>query len=215
MKSIPVLIADKFDISRLGIESIINKSDSANVLKSVRNADELIKAYPSHPNSICIISTNVPDTNVHSLMEKLTSINPDAAVIVLSNSVGIAHLNQAIKAGVRGYFTKQVSAKELKSAVRTVYNGEKAFSPSVSKLIVSKYVDLAKSTDLKSPVKITKREREVLGLIVDGYTSSEIADMLYISPRTVETHRSNLMQKLDIKNTAGLVRFALEESNLL
>lgn len=215
MKSISVLIADKFDISRSGIESIIQKSDFAAVLKSVRNADELITAYPSHPDSICIISTNVPDTNVHSLMEKLTAINPDAAVIVLSNSVGMEHLNQAIKAGVRGYFTKQVSAKELKNAIRAVNAGEKAFSPAVSKLIVSKYVDLAKNTDLKSPVRITKREREILSLIVDGYTSSEIADMLYISPRTVETHRSNLMQKLDIKNTAGLVRYALEESNLL
>ncbi|MDX1592241.1 MAG: LuxR C-terminal-related transcriptional regulator, partial [Balneolaceae bacterium] len=88
------------------------------------------------------------------------------------------------------------------------------FGKSVSQLMIGRYADQAKKTSSKPVRQITKREREILKLIVEGYTSPEIAKILYISTRTVETHRSNLMNKLELKNTAALVRFALEEANL-
>lgn len=213
MTSIPILIADKFDITRSGIEAIIEQSEKASVIKSVFTADELIKAYAENPEAVCIISSNITDKNIHQLMEKLHYYNPKSAVVVISNSSDLMYLNQSLKAGVKGYVTKNISSKKLIGTIEAVHNGEQVFSKSVSKLIVGKYADLAKKTG--EPKKITKREKEILALIVDGYTSSQIAKLLYISPRTVETHRSNLMQKLEIKNTAGLVRFAMEQPNLL
>lgn len=215
MTSIPILIADKFDITRSGIEAIIKQSKKAFVIKSVRKADDLVIAYSDNTNAVCIISSNITDTNIHQLMEKLYAHNPDAAVIVISNSADLMYLNQSLKAGVNGYLTKNISAKKLIEAIQGAYKGERVFSKSVSKLIVGKYADLAKRTGGSKKTIITKREKEILSLIVDGYTSSQIAKLLYISPRTVETHRSNLMQKLDIKNTAGLVRFAMEQPSIL
>ncbi len=213
MTSIPILIADKFDISRTGIETIIKQSNNISVIKSVCTADELIKAYADQPDAVCIISSNISDANIHQLMEKLHTYNTSPSIVVISNSADLMYLNQALKAGVKGYLTKNVTAKKILEAIETASKGEQVFSKSVSKLIVGKYTDLAKGASKKTT--ITKREKEILALIVDGHTSSQIAKRLYISPRTVETHRSNLMQKLNINNTAGLVRFAMEQPNLL
>lgn len=214
MKAIPVLIADKYDISRAGLATLLDKASGVKVLQSVKSASELIKQYKKEPKSVCIISSNIQDSNIHEVMEKLRDISEEPVVIVISNAADLTHLNQALKAGISGYLTKNVSSRELTSAVKSAKDGERAFSKSVSKLIVGKYADYTKKGN--SPAKtITKREKEILNLIVDGYTSAEIAEMLYISPRTVETHRSNLMQKLKIKNTAGLVRYALEEGKML
>jgi len=215
MTSIPILIADSFDISRCGIETIIKQSKKTSLSKSVSTADELIEAFATRPDAVCIVSSNITDTNIHQLMAKLCSYNSDATVVVLSSSAEIMHLNQSLKAGVSGYLVKNISSKKLIEAIVSAHNGVPVFSKSVSKLMVGKYTDLAKSTIGSKKLSITKREKEILALIVDGYTSSQIAKLLYISPRTVETHRSNLMQKLEIKNTAGLVRFAMEQPNLL
>jgi DNA-binding NarL/FixJ family response regulator len=147
-------------------------------------------------------------------MQKLKAINNGARVVVLTNSTEISHLNQSLKTGVKGYLTKTISESELIEAVNSVANGKQAFGKSISQLMIGKYADLAKNGSNTNRRQITKREREVLKLIVDGYTSSEIAKLLFISPRTVETHRSNLMNKLEIKNTAALVRYALEDADL-
>ncbi|MFU8813319.1 MAG: LuxR C-terminal-related transcriptional regulator [Balneolaceae bacterium] len=212
MKPIPVLLADKADISRAGIDTILREASGIHVLHAVKSAKELIKLYNNHPDSVCVIASSVSDTNVHELMSHLLAVNPNAHVLVVSGNADLMHLNLALKSGVKGYVTKNVSGKELIHVLKSVHAGERSFSKSVSKLIVGKYAD---GTRRAQPFKsVTKREKEILSLIVEGYTSAEIADMLYISPRTVETHRSNLMQKLKIKNTAGLVRYALEQQNI-
>jgi len=214
MKSIPVLIADKFDITRSGISTILEESSAVSVIQSVKSAEKLVSVYKSNPTSICVISSNVQDSNIHELMVKLKAVNDEPKAIVISNTADLSHLNQALKAGVSGYLTKNISSRELVSAIKSAKSGERAFSKSVSKLIVGKYADFTKKGATVAKT-VTKREKEILNLIVDGYTSAEIAEMLYISPRTVETHRANLMQKLKIKNTAGLVRYALEEGKML
>lgn len=214
MKPIPILVADKFDISRSGISTILEQSSATKVVQSVKSAEKLISVYKSDPSVICVISTNIQDTNIHDLMTKMRAVNPEPKVIVISNTADLSHLDRALKAGVSGYLTKNISARELVNAIKSAKKGERAFSKSVSKLIVGKYAEFTKK-DASDTKTITKREEEVMNLIVDGYTSAEIGEMLYISPRTVETHRANLMQKLKIKNTAALVRYALEEGKLL
>ncbi len=214
MKQIPVLIADKFDISRSGISTILENSPATTLIEAVKSAEMLVSVYESNPSSICVISTNIQDSNIHDLMSELKKVNDDPKVIVISNTADLSHLNQALKAGVSGYLTKNISSRELVDSIKSAKKGERAFSKSVSKLIVGKYADFTKKGASVAKT-ITNREKEILNLIVDGYTSAEIAEMLYISPRTVETHRANLMQKLKIKNTAGLVRYALEEGKML
>ncbi len=214
MDKIKVLIADSYDVYRHGLQTILADSGKFVLNSAAKSGKELISAYRKHPESLCLISSNIADANIHELLQKLRAINSEVLVIVLTYSTDISHLNQSLKAGVKGYLTKNCSSSELIEAVESVAAGEQAFGKSVSQLMIGRYADQAKNTDKKSDKNITKREREILKLIVEGYTSSEIAKILYISTRTVETHRSNLMNKLELKNTAALVRFALEEAGI-
>ena len=212
MNKIKVLIAENYDIYRHGLSSILSDSASITDVAVTKSAKELIREYKDHPDAVCIISSNLEGSNIHDLMQRLEKISPSPKVIILTYSTDVSHLNQSLKAGVKGYLMKNCSSKELLIAVSEVSKGKKSFSKSISQIMADKYADEAKKPSKSN--KLTKRETEVLKLIVEGYTSPEIAKMLFISPRTVETHRSNLMSKLKIKNTAALVRYALEETEL-
>jgi len=212
MNKIKVLIAENFDIYRHGLSSILSDSASVSDVLEVRTAKELVREYKDHPAAVCIISSNLEGSNIHDLMQRLEKIKTNPRVVILTYSTDVNHLNQSLKAGVKGYLMKNCSAKELLTAVNEVAKGEKSFSKSISQIMADRYADEAKKPSIKN--KLTNRESEVLKLIVEGHTSPEIAKMLFISPRTVETHRSNLMNKLKIKNTAALVRYALEKTEI-
>ncbi len=206
-----IIIAENQDIYRSGLIAILQDRNDFKIVNSVKTGSALIKSYQKNPESVCIISSGLSDSNIHELMKELKKINHSAHAIVITQSNEISHLHQSLKAGVMGYLTKNGSEKELSDIIMSVSNGNQAFGKSISDLMVGKYADIAQRSKPISKKNITKREREVLKLIVEGYTSAEIAKRLYISVRTVETHRSNLMNKLELKNTAALVRYALEE----
>jgi DNA-binding NarL/FixJ family response regulator len=206
-----IIIAENQDIYRSGIVSILKKRNDFEIVDCVKSGADLIQSYRKYPESVCVISSSLTDSNIHDLMKELKKIHQSVQAIVITQSNEMSHLHQALKAGVMGYLTKNVSEIELFEIITTVSNGNQAFGRSISELMVGKYADIAQRSKSISKKNITKREREVLKLIVEGYTSAEIAKRLYISVRTVETHRSNLMNKLELKNTAALVRYALEE----
>lgn len=210
MKSITVYIADVSEILRSGITNLLIQSAQISNISSFSDAESLINSYHSHPDAVCIISSNLSDMNLKEIMERLKKINKHAKVIVITGSATITNVNLALDLGVKGYITRLASARELTETVLNVWNEKQSFSRSVSDTIVGFYADTHKQGSPPEIQHITSREQEILEYIVEGLTSSEIADLLCISPRTVETHRSNLMQKLDIKNTAGLVRYALQ-----
>ncbi len=215
MDTIKILIAESTDIYRLGIETAIGMDSGLSIVKSVDTGRKLLNAYKANPESVCLLSSNISDMNIHDIMDKLKEINQGVLAIVLTHSTDLFHLNQSLKAGIMGYLTKNAPAKELIKIVREVNSGQQAFSDSVSQIMISQYTTHTKRTAVAGNKKsVTKREKEVLKLIVEGFTSAEIAKKLYISTRTVETHRSNLMNKLGIKNTAGLVRYAMREAGL-
>jgi len=211
MGHIKIIIAENQDIYRSGIVSILRDRNDFKIVDSVISGADLIKSYQKNSDSVCIISSSLTDTNIHELMKELKKVHRSVKAVVITQSNEISHLHQALKAGVNGYLTKNVSELELTEIVKTVSIGNQAFGKSISDLMVGKYADNAQRSKPLSKKVITKREREVLKLIVEGYTSAEIAKKLYISVRTAETHRSNLMNKLELKNTAALVRYALEE----
>lgn len=215
MKKITVHITDGSEISRSGIVYLLNRSQKIGSVYAHSTVKKFFKVYREVPDAVCIISSNFTEYGLRDIMQTLSNINSNCRVIILSSSSDIAHVNQALNNGVKGYVTRQATSKELEKTVVAVWNGEKAFSRNVTKTIVGHYAKKRHAPAEPIRQSITKREREILSYIVQGLTSSEIAQRLYISPRTVETHRSNLMQKLDIRNTAGLVRYALEEGENL
>lgn len=207
----PIIIAENQDISRSGLKAILGKDKSFQIVGCVQTGRELLSLFKKQPDSLCLISSSLPDTNIHELMKGLSGINKVVKGMVITQSTDLSHLNQCLKAGVKGYVTRNVTSEELIEVITSVSKGKQAFGKSISQLMVGKYADYAQKKATKTKKSITKREREILKLIVEGFTSAEIAKRLYISSRTVETHRSNLMSKLGLKNTAALVRYALEE----
>lgn len=212
MGKVHVLVAESFDIYKFGLESVLNSSNKVHLQKICTSGKELIKHFRRATNSVCLVSSGIPDMNIHDLMTELEKIIEEPPVIVLTHSTELTHLNQSLKAGVKGYLTKNAPAEELIDAIIEVNKGRQAFGKSASQLMIGKYTDTAKKLPSKGKKLITKREKEIVKLIVQGYTSAEIANLLFISTRTVETHRSNLMNKLELKNTAALVRYAMEEN---
>lgn len=211
MGHIKIIIAENQDIYRSGLIAILQNRDEFKIVEIVKTGMDLVKSYRKNPMAVCMISSSLTDSNIHELMKELKKINHTTKTIVITQSNEISHLHQSLKAGVMGYLTKNGSENELSDIIKSVWNGNQAFGKSISDLMAGKYADIAQRGKPISKKNITKREREVLKFIVEGYTSAEIAKRLYISVRTVETHRSNLMNKLELKNTAALVRYALEE----
>jgi len=215
MEQTAIHIADASEISRRGLKSLMESFDCTGSIFEHSSAESLVRAYHQSANGVCVISSNLVNSEMDlgCLMEKLCSANPGCGVMIVAESADIGKVNTALKQGIRAYVTRRVSAEELEKIVIALCRGDKAFSRDVSEAITEHY-----SANQEFPLSInrdsiTKREQEILSLVVQGLTSSEIAKQLYISPRTVETHRSNLMHKLNIKNTAGLVRYALQEGN--
>lgn len=213
MNSIQVLIAESFDVYGLGLQKILQNAPGMALAGMAKTGKELVKRFSKSPEATCIISSNIADLNIHEIMQNLTKVHKEVPVIVLTHSTDLSHLNQALKAGVNGYLTKNSSADEIAEAIFDVSSGKQVFGTAISQLMAGKYADLAQKKKPSSRGHLTDREKEILNFILEGYTSSEIAKILYISPRTVETHRSNLMNKLEVKNTAALVRMAMEKGD--
>jgi DNA-binding NarL/FixJ family response regulator len=122
------------------------------------------------------------------------------------------HIYQALQAGAKGFVIKDAAGKELMRAIRTVYGGHRYLSEKVDEILIEDYLMQRHEVQLKSPLEnLSSREREILQLVAEGKTSAAIAEVLFISPKTVETYRSRLMHKLGLKDTAGLVKFAIAQ----
>ena len=165
-----------------------------------------------HRPDVSLVSIPLPRMSPSDLLKTALGRNREERVIMMIDQVDIHLVNRLLKAGAIGCITNNIEKKKLRQIIIKAAAGERVFSSNISSLITGNYVDLLSSRTAEGERRqLTDREREILELIVEGYTSQEIAETLFISPRTVETHRSNLLQKLKIRNTAGLVRYALEE----
>lgn len=212
MNRIRVVIADDHDIVRFGIVTVLNASPAIEVVAEVTNGEEALEAYTRLQPDVCLLDISMPGMSGIETATEIRKRHPNAVILILTMHQNEEYLNQALKAGASGYILKQSSIKELVSAIQDVHHGRTVFSDPIAKLMAEQYVRQAvsghESSDIVA-IRLTRREKEITKLIVDGKTSQEIADVLFISPRTVEAHRANLMQKLGLKNTAALVKFAV------
>jgi two-component system nitrate/nitrite response regulator NarL len=157
--------------------------------------------YSTLKPDLVIMDISMPGMNGIEATRVIKEKDPDARILILTMHDNQEYLNQIIRSGAKGFILKNTDKEELLDAVRTVASGDNFFSKDISKLIIDAYKE----------VPLTKREIEILKLIASGYSNQEIANILYISYNTVDTHRKNIMHKLSIKNTAGLVRYAIEK----
>ncbi len=208
---INVVLADDHEVVRAGLRRLLTIDKSVRILDEARNGQEVLDLVKHYEPDVILMDIQMPVMTGIDAVLKLKVSNPDIFIIMLTAYEDSFHLEKALAAGADGYLSKDINAKELANAIHTVFRGERVFSKSIIKLIQKKYVP--ESTYDATPIVITKREQEILNLVATGNTSSEIADILHISVRTVESHRYNLMQKLGIKNAAGLVRYAVLNSS--
>ncbi len=203
---IRIVLADDHEVVRAGLRRLLAIDRNIEIIDEAENGKRAVELVQKHQPDIALLDIMMPImTGIEATKEiKASSLT---YVVMLTAFEDSMHLEKAIAAGADGYLSKDVSAKDLVDALRLVSKGERAFSKSIIKIMQKKYVP--EEENVAQAISITKREQEVLNLVADGKTSQQIADELFLSVRTVESHRYNLMQKLEISNTAGLVRYAV------
>ncbi len=206
MAKIKVLIADDHEILRFGISTFLSSADSINVVGEASSGEECVELFKEKRPDICVLDISMPGMDGIETTKAIREIDPDVKVLILSMHIDKAILDQVLEAGINGYLLKDTEKTELLHGIESIAKGQQVFSDPIQKLITKSYLNGGRAPH----DSITSRELEVLQLIVEGYSSKLIADKLDISPRTVDTHRGNIMQKLNIPNAAGLVRYAME-----
>jgi DNA-binding NarL/FixJ family response regulator len=213
MNKIRVLVVDDHDIVRYGICSVLKSSADIEVVGEASNGVIAVQKYNELTPDVILLDISMPEMNGIETTRTIIKNNANARILILTMHLNEEYLNQVLTAGASGYILKSTDIGEMLNAIRSVAVGTQIFSAPISNLMTEKYV---RSTQFKhddgdsNTPNLTKRETEILQKIADGKTSQEIAEVLFISPRTVDTHRANLIQKLGVKNSAGLVRYAIE-----
>lgn len=206
MAKIKVLIADDHEILRFGISTFLSSADNIQIVGEASSGEECIELFKQKNPDVCVLDISMPGMNGIETTKAIREIDPDVKVLILSMHIDKTILDQVLEAGINGYLLKDTEKTELLHGIESIAKGQQVFSDPIQKLITKSYLNGGRTPH----ESITSRELEVLQLIVEGYSSKLIADKLDISPRTVDTHRGNIMQKLNIPNAAGLVRYAME-----
>jgi len=208
MKPIRVLLADDHTLVRAGIRSLLENMEGIEVIAEASDGRDALRLVRAHRPDVVLMDIAMPGLNGLEAAARIAKKFPNVRVIILSMHVNEEYVLQALRAGAAGYMVKGADAAELEIAIRAVARGETYLSPMVSKHVVTDYIQ--RISGETSPLELlTPRQREVLQLIAEGYSTKKIARTLKISVKTVETHRMQLMERLDIHDIAGLVRYAI------
>jgi DNA-binding NarL/FixJ family response regulator len=208
MKTIRILLADDHDLFRAGIRALLDNLDGIEVVAEAGSGREALRLCQAHHPDVALMDIMMPELNGLDATARLAAISPGTRTIVLSMNAHEEYVLQALRAGAVGYLLKNISPRELEQAIRTVVRGETYLSPAISKHLIAAYLQRV-GGETSSLERLTPRQREVLQLIAEGNTTKAIARKLDLGTKTVETHRAQLMEALEIHDIAGLVRYAI------
>jgi DNA-binding NarL/FixJ family response regulator len=212
MEKIKVAIADDHKIIRVGLSGILSREDDIEVVGEAEDGDQVLEFLKKTITDVFLMDIDMGKTSGIETTRQVKATFPDVKVLALTMHEDQSHVIQMLEAGANGYLLKNCGREELLSAIHAVVKGDSYFSQSVSATLLKALTDIkTKPAPRDHQAPLTDREREVLKLISQEYSNPEIAEKLFISVRTVDTHRRNLMEKLQAKNTAGLVRYAIEK----
>jgi two-component system, NarL family, response regulator NreC len=209
---IKVLIADDHDIVRAGVRSLLERQDDIEIVGEAADGRQVVRLAGELSPSIVVMDIAMPQLNGIDATAQILRQDPDIKIIVLSMYADEEYLVRALTAGVKGYLLKDAVQEDLLRAVRAVAAGRSFFSPAISQTLAEDYVRQLQHKGLEdSYALLTEREREILQLLAEGKSNKEVATVLNVSPYTVETHRTHLMQKLNLHNTAEIVLYAVRK----
>jgi len=205
-----VLLADDHTLVRAGIRTLIEGLDGASVVAETGDGREAVELCERLRPDVVLLDVTMPGLNGLEAAPRIARVSPATKILVLSMHASEGYVAQALRAGVHGYLLKDAAATELEVALRAVLRGNSYLSPAISRHVVDGF--LRGPGQPASPLALlTARQREILQLVAEGRSTKEIAADLGLSVKTVETHRAQLMERLEIRDVAGLVRLAIRE----
>jgi DNA-binding NarL/FixJ family response regulator len=209
-----LIIADDHQFILESIEILLSTIHNVEVVGCYSNGNEVIKALELHKNiDIILTDNNMPGLGGIELTYKLRQLYPSIKIILLTVSEDADTIQKAFNAGVSGYIMKKAGREEIETALKTVISGKKYYSESVVFELLNRDKNIAELANEPIPEKLkylSEREIEIIKLIANELNTNEIANKLFLSPATIETHRHNILKKLNIKSSIGLVRFAVD-----
>ena len=212
---ISVIIADDHAVVRDGLRALLEANPDIKVVGDAANGDQAVSLALSLQPDVVIMDISMPGINGIDATQRILEISPQVRVIILSMLGTPEHVFRALQAGARGYLLKESAGREVVEAVQAVYGGKVYLSQPVCDTVIGDYLQLRSQVQKKDPLEcLSQREREIFPLVVEGKTSAEIAQILFLSPKTVESYRSRMMHKLGVTDLSSLIRFAIQEGLL-
>lgn len=207
-----IAITDDHVMVLQGIKTMLDHTKEISVVATYTNAQETLEGLAEKQPHVLLLDINLPDINGIDLSKQLLKKYPELKIIALTNFEDVSFVKRMLKNGVHGYLLKNTDKIELLKAFKTVLSGDIYIQKDISDKLLYKHSKPKTNNGLN--IKLTRREHEVLVAISEELTTQEISEKLFISPKTVETHRSNIMLKLGAKNSVGIIKVAMENSLL-
>ncbi|MDT8413486.1 MAG: response regulator transcription factor [Vicingaceae bacterium] len=212
MEIINLILVEDHTLIREGLKLILKKNKDIQIIGEITNGEEAVRFIDEHADNIHVVLLDItlPDLNGYEVATFIKKNHPKIKILVLTMHNEESYISKMIDIGVHGYILKDSNIRELSSAIKTILEGKPYYSSEVSAIMINNLMKKnRKIVDIESE-GLTKREVQIIDMITEGLKSSEIADKLNVSTRTIEVHRRNLMKKLDVKNAAELVGFVLK-----
>lgn len=208
---IKIALVDDHKILRDGIKISLIGNDEIILVLDCANAEEFLTKYKSYNTDVFVIDMNLPGMEGEELTKLLLAENPETKVLILSALVDELSVMRAVKAGAKGYLSKDVGTDVLIEAIKAIYEGDEYFGGKISKIIFKSYSKINSENKTSKPENIlSDRETEVLKCFADGMTYKETGDKLFISHRTVEAHKNSILNKLELRTSADLIKYAIK-----
>lgn len=212
MRKIRILLADDHKLMRSGLRVLLEQQADLTVVAEASDGREAVALVASHKPDVLVMDIGMPNLNGIEAAAQITQSHPEISIVMLSMHSDESYVLRALKAGAKGYLLKDSAEADLIRAVHSVAEGKSFFSPAVSKVLLDDYVRKLKRSGTDDPYDLlTPREREVLQLVAEGKSNKEVAQMLNLSVYTVETHRSNIMEKLNLHGVPELILYAVRK----
>jgi len=211
MRSIRVLLVDDHTLVREGIRSLLHLYEGIEVVGEAGDGREAIQRTREIEPDIVVMDISMPSMGGVEATRQILKERPSAKIVVLSRYDNLSYARSLLEAGALGYVPKKAVSTELAAAIRAVYAGDVFLHPSIAKGVTKDYVQLIRSERKTEPYeRLTDREKEVLKLLAEGYSSHQIAERLYLATKTVLNYRKNIMEKLGVENPAQLIKYAIK-----
>jgi two-component system, NarL family, response regulator NreC len=208
---IHILIADDHTLLRNGICAILEDEQDMLIVGEANDGREAVRLANQLKPNVVLMDIAMPLLNGLEATRQIKREHPEINVLVLTMYDNEEYFRKMLEVGASGYIIKRAAATELVSAIRAVYSGEAVLSPAITRLLLEDYLNRDLRSEKDDPNALSSREREVLQLIAEGKTSREIAEILNLSVKTVQSHRTSLMQKLDLHDRGELIKYAIQK----